>query len=87
MKNKKGFFGLLLLLIVLLVVSFIYFKDSITGNTIFENKDIYEEYCESFGYQVGISYDDLANKYVVCVNENYQKCDIKDFYEGICSLE
>jgi hypothetical protein len=86
MKNKKGLIGAILILGVLLVVGFIFFKNSITGNVIHEENDEYVEYCESFGYKVGTSFYDNGEKYTVCIDDNYKKCDIEEFYKSECLL-
>ena len=63
-----------------------FYNNSISGNVIYEQKNIYESYCENFGFEVGISFDELGNKYLVCVDKDYNKCNLIDFYNGKCEL-
>lgn len=86
MRNKKGLLGLVLILLALVVVGFFYFRNSMTGNMISEKKDIYEQYCEDQGFEVGTSFYDNGVSYGVCVNDVFEKCDIEKFYTGDCNF-
>lgn len=58
-----------------------------TGNVVYESKDIYEKYCEDLGFNVGKSFDNNGKAYVICVNDEFEKCEIKEFYDGVCTFE